>query len=56
MYQDPTGALLLWQLRRAEEDRRRNRRHAHANGRAARRIARRTDHHVPATHHEEHIR
>jgi hypothetical protein len=54
MYRDPTGALLLWQLRRADEDRRRNPRHAH--GRAARRIARRADHHVPATHHEEHIR
>jgi hypothetical protein len=53
MYQNPTAALLLWQLRRAEEDRRRS--HRHANGRAARRSARRTDRHVPATVHEEHL-
>jgi hypothetical protein len=55
MYQDPIAALLLWQLRRTAEDRR-SHRHAHADRRAARRIARRTHRHVPANHHEEHVR
>jgi hypothetical protein len=51
MYQDPIAALLLWQLRRTDEDRRSQR---HAN--AERRAARRTHRHVPANHHEEHVR